>query len=46
LQGLATGSVWSTDRMIWHEEIPHVDYTGYLSDDNAIITPWPTRPPL
>jgi hypothetical protein len=46
LQGLATGSVWSTDRMIWHEQIPHVDYTGYLSDNNAIITPWPTRPPL
>ena len=32
--------------MIWHEQIPHVDYTGYLSDNNAIITPWPTRPPL
>jgi len=44
--GLATGDVWQTDRMIWHEEIPHVDYLGYLSDGNAIITPWPTRPPL
>ncbi|TQM64884.1 M14 family zinc carboxypeptidase [Humibacillus xanthopallidus] len=46
LQGLATGSVWNTDRMIWHEQIPHVDYTGYFSDNNVVITPWPTRPPL
>ena len=45
-QGLATESVWSTDRMIWHEEIPHVDYTADFGDNNAIITPWPTRPPL
>lgn len=44
--GLATGEAWRTDRMIWHDRIPHVDYTGYLSDGNAVITPWPTRPPL
>jgi hypothetical protein len=31
--------------MLWHS-IPHVDYTGYLSDGNRVVTPWPTRPPL
>jgi hypothetical protein len=45
LEGLATGAVWTTDRMLWHS-IPHVDYTGYLSDGNRVVTPWPTRPPL
>lgn len=46
LHGLATGQVWETDRMIWHDRIPRVDYTAYLSDGNQLITPWPTRPPL
>ena len=46
LLGLANGDVWNTDRMIWHEQIPHVGYTGYFADANAIITPWPTQPPL
>lgn len=46
LHGLATGSLWRTNRMIWHEQIPHVDYTAYLSDGNRLVTPWPTMPPL
>lgn len=45
LHGLATGEVWQTDRMLWHS-IPHVNYTGYLSDGNQVITPWPAVPPL
>ena len=45
LDGLASGSIWNTDPMIWHNEIPHVPYVGYLTDTGN-IDGWPTQPPV
>ena len=44
LAGLATGSVWDTDPMVWHN-IPHVDYIGYQTDAGVVDT-WPMYPPV
>jgi hypothetical protein len=44
LGGLADGSIWSVDPMIWHS-IPHYDYVGYQVD-TGLIDGWPTQPPV
>lgn len=45
LEGLATGSTWDVDPMVWHN-IPHVPYMGYIQDGNKIVTPWPFTGPV
>ncbi len=47
LAGLATGSVWDTDPMVWHN-MPHVDYIGYQVDPSrgGVIDGWPMYPPV
>lgn len=44
LEGLATGDLWNTDPMIWHD-IPHQDYIGYLTD-TGVIDGWPAQGPV
>lgn len=44
LEGLATGSTWATDPMVWHE-MPRVDFAAYQTD-TWIVTPWPSQPPV
>lgn len=44
LDGLATGEIWNTDPMIWHN-MPHVDYIGYLTD-SGVVNGWPAHPPV
>lgn len=44
LEGLATGSTWATDPMVWHE-MPRVDFAAYQTD-TGIVTPWPSQPPV
>ncbi|USQ79156.1 Tat (twin-arginine translocation) pathway signal sequence [Ornithinimicrobium faecis] len=44
LDGLASGDVWNTDPMVWHN-MPRVDYTGYITDD-GVVPGWPMYPPV
>lgn len=44
LDGLATGDVWKTDPMVWHN-MPRVNYIGYQTDSGVTNT-WPFRPPV
>lgn len=44
LDGLARGTVWNVDPMIWHN-MPRVDYIGYLTDSGP-TTGWPTQGPV
>lgn len=45
LAGLATGSVWDTDPMVWHT-MPHVNYIGYQTDSGVVDGIWPAYPPV
>lgn len=45
LDGLATGSTWDTDPLVWHDQVPHLPYSGYLTDD-GVVTGWPAQPPV
>lgn len=47
LAGLATGAVWDTDPMVWHD-MPHVDYIGYQVDTfrGGLVDGWPAHPPV
>ncbi|QDO88192.1 Tat (twin-arginine translocation) pathway signal sequence [Ornithinimicrobium ciconiae] len=45
LEGLATGSTWGTDPLIWHDQIPHVPFVGYQTD-GGLVTPWPAQGPV
>lgn len=44
LDGLATGAVWQTDPMVWHN-MPHVSYIGYQTDTGVTNT-WPAQGPV
>lgn len=45
LDGLASGSVWNTDPMVWHT-MPHADYIGYITDAGPLDGTWPMVPPV